>query len=479
MGDGGLGLWLALGAMTLIAVALVAAPLMRRGRAAARRDYDLRVYRAQLAELAREQERGLIEEREAAAARLEIERRMLAAAAVRQAGGHGAARPMAWPAMIALLVALPVLAGGLYWRLGSPGQPAAPFAERAEERQQLAAAEARRQEALPSVEALIARLQERLASNPDDLEGWLRLGRAYALTRQFEQSADTYRRAIQRHENVAELHAGLGEALVMADAGTVGPEARAAFERALELDPANPGARFYSALAMLQRGDRQAALDAWIALIADTPADAPWLADLRSQAAALADDLGLDPERVLPDASAAAGAAPAPEAPDPTAQQMRAARDLPAEDRETMIRGMVEGLAARLEAQPDDLEGWRRLARSWGVLGEAEKSADAYAEVARLAPDDVGAQVDYAGALLALGSPEAPPSPELVAQLEKVLALDGDNPQALFHLGRAAAVQGDASGAAEYWQRLLPQLPANSPERATLQRLIEDLETKG
>jgi cytochrome c-type biogenesis protein CcmH len=265
----------------------------------------------------------------------------------------------------------------------------------------------------------------------------------------------------------------------MADAGTVGPEARAAFERALELDPANPGARFYSALAMLQRGDRQAALDAWIALIADTPADAPWLADLRSQAAALADDLGLDPERVLPDASAAAGAAPAPEAPDPTAQQMRAARDLPAEDRETMIRGMVEGLAARLEAQPDDLEGWRRLARSWGVLGEAEKSADAYAEVARLAPDDVGAQVDYAGALLALGSPEAPPSPELVAQLEKVLALDGDNPQALFHLGRAAAVQGDASGAAEYWQRLLPQLPANSPERATLQRLIEDLETKG
>jgi cytochrome c-type biogenesis protein CcmH len=230
---------------------------------------------------------------------------------------------------------------------------------------------------------------------------------------------------------------------------------------------------------MLQRGERRAALDAWVALIADTPADAAWLPDLRSQAAALAEDLGLDPEQVLPAAPAVTGVTPAPDAPGPTAEDMRAARDLSAEDRETMIRGMVEGLAARVEAQPDDLEGWRRLARSWGVLGEPEKSADAYAQVARLAPEDVGAQVDYAGALLALGSPERPPSPEVVAQLQKVLTLDQDNPEALFHLGRAAAAQGDASGAAQHWQRLLAQLPASSPERAALQRLLQSLESGG
>ena len=126
---------------------------------------------------------------------------------------------------------------------------------------------------------------------------------------------------------------------------------------------------------------------------------------------------------------------------------MRAAEDLPAEEREQMIRGMVEGLAARLERQPDDLEAWRMLARSWGVLGEAEKSADAYAEVARRAPDDLGAQIDYVGALLALDAVEAPPSPELVAQLKKVLTLDQNNPEALFHLGRAAAAEGDARAA--------------------------------
>jgi cytochrome c-type biogenesis protein CcmH len=227
---------------------------------------------------------------------------------------------------------------------------------------------------------------------------------------------------------------------------------------------------------MLQRGERQQALDAWAALIVDAPGDAPWLPDLRLQAATLAEELGLDPDEVLP----APRAAPAAEPRDgPSAEQMRAAEDLPAAEREEMVRGMVAGLAARLERQPEDLEGWRMLGRSWGVLGEPEKAADAYAEVARRAPDALEAQVDYAGALLALDAVDAPPSPELVAQLQKVLALDQDNPEALFHLGRAAASRGDSTGAVRHWQRLLAQLPASSPERAALENLLERLESDG
>jgi cytochrome c-type biogenesis protein CcmH len=269
------------------------------------------------------------------------------------------------------------------------------------------------------------------------------------------------------------LHSGLGEALVMAADGMVGPEARAAFEQALALDPRDARARFYAGLGMLQRGERQDALDAWIALIADTPGNAPWLPDLRLQAAALAEELGLEPDEVLP-------AAPAAERPDgPTTEQKQALENMPAAEREATIRSMVQGLAARLERQPDDLEGWRMLARSWGVLGEAEKAAGAYAEVARRAPDDPGAQVDYAGALLALDSIDAPPSPELVAQLQKVLALDGDNPEALFHLGRAAAARGDAEAAVQLWRRLLAQLPADAPERAALEDLIQSLGSDG
>jgi cytochrome c-type biogenesis protein CcmH len=545
-----MGLWLAIGAMTLLAVGLVVAPLVRRGGpAAGRRDYDLRVYRAQLAELARERERGVLGDPEADAARLEVERRMLAADAVdRQTRAAPSAGGRNWVSAAVLLIALPALAWALYSQLGSPSQSAAPFASRAAERAQRAGGQATQ----PPVETMIARLEEQQARSPDDPDASLRLGQAYALAGQFERAAVTYRAAIARHPEVGALHSALGEALVMSSGGIVGQEAGGAFKQTLELDPGDPRARFYTGLAQLQGGERQAALDTWVGLIEDTPGDAPWLPDLREQAAALATDLGLDPARALPpgppagataaDRAAAArleaqleehpkdyegwirlarawarlgdearardalahGAQAYPGAPfvqqqlqaaatelgleskdgarargGPTAEQMEAAETTPPKQRQEMIRGMVDGLAARLEHQPDDIEGWRMLGRSWAVLGDPAKSAEAYAQVARRLPDDLAAQVDYATALLAQQSLNQPPSPEVVAQLQQVLKLDGDNPIALFHLGRAAAANGDTGTATRHWQRLLAHLPANAPVRPQLERLIKNLQADG
>jgi cytochrome c-type biogenesis protein CcmH len=373
---------------------------------------------------------------------------------------------------------LPALAGALYAHLGSPQQPGAPFASRADERAQVAA---RKQETLPSVESMIARLEAQLAGAPGNLETSLRLGRAYALAGRYERSAETYREAIPRHPDVAELHSALGEALVMASEGIVGPEARAAFDRALALDAADARARFYGGLAMLQRGERQGALDTWIGLIEEAPADAPWLPDLRQRTAALAEDLGLDPERALP-ASRPVGTAEADGARTPngpTAEQMRELEAMPQEERQAMIRGMVDGLAARLEQQPDDVEGWRMLGRSFAALGEAARSAEAYRQVASRLPDDVTAQAEYAEALLAREDMDQPPSPETVAQLQEVLALDADSALALFHLGRAAAARGDAAAAVRHWRRLLTQMPADAPARSELERLLEDLQAGG
>jgi cytochrome c-type biogenesis protein CcmH len=479
-----MGLWLALGLMTLLAVGLVVAPLVRRsGLVASRRDYDLRVYRAQLAELTREQERGVLGEREAQAARLEVERRMLAAdAADWQPRQAPAGRGRHWVSAVVLLICLPALAGGLYWQLGSPYQPAAPFAGRAGERAQLAAAEDREQEALRSLEPMIARLEARLESDPDDLQASLHLGRAYALAGQFERAAATYRDAIARHEGVAELHSALGEALVMASGGMVGEEAGAAFDQAINLDAGDVRARFYAGLALLQRGEQQGALDAWVVLLEDAPADAPWLPDLRQRTAALAQDLGLDPDRALPASRPAAeieGADGATGRRGPPAEQMRAAEAMSPAERQEMVRGMVAGLVARLERQPDDIEGWRMLGRSWGVLGEAAKSAEAYRQVASRLPDDVTAQVDYAEALLAQQSMDQPPSAQVVTQLQQILELDGDNPVALFHLGRAAAARGDTTVAARHWQRLLAQIPADAPVRTELERLLAHLQADG
>jgi cytochrome c-type biogenesis protein CcmH len=462
-----MGLWLALGAMTALAAALIAWPLLRPPREqVGRRDYELRVYRAQLEEVARERDRGLLGEREAEAAKLEVERRMLAAdaAAGRDAPDGSPGAGARWA--IIGLIALPLLAGGLYWHLGRPDLPSAPFAGRAEERQLAAQRGQSDQANLPSGEAMIEQLEQRVAERPDDLEAWLRLGEAYELTGRFEDSVRAYRQALTLDDRIARLHAALGEALVMANGGTVTPAAEDAFGHALELDAADPRARFYRGLALLQEGDRRGAFDAWVALIESSPGDAPWLPELHRRVAGLAEDLGLDP--------AAVPAPPAASSGGPSAEQKEAAESMSPEDRDAMIRDMVVGLAARLENQPDDLEGWRMLGRSYRVLGELAKAADAYGRVAEALPDDLTAQIDYADALLALAG-QGPASAALTEQMHRIVALDPNNPGALFYLGQIAAAQGDAAAARAHWQRLLDQVPPDAPERAEIQRLIDEL----
>ncbi len=462
-----MSLWPILITLTALVLALVVLPLLRRPNApAARREYDLSVYRAQLEELESDQERGLLGPDEARAARLEVERRMLAADAegsVSSAPGGIAGRGRFATALV-LLIALPTLSAVLYLRLGRPDLPALPFAERARS--------ASDEPGLPSVEKLVKELEQRVAKTPDDLEGWHRLARAYQLIGQPARASDAYRRALALDQDSAELHAGLAEAEIEAAGGLVAEAARQALARALELEPANPRARFYQGLALAQRGERQKALDLWTGLIRDAPADAPYLPVVRERVAALAQDLGLDPAKVVP-APASPGVAAAR---GPTPEQMQAAKDMAPEQRTEMVRGMVENLAARLKDQPDDVEGWRMLARSYRVLGQFEQAAEAARQVASRRPQDPTAQLDYAEALLALEPDEAPLSAAAIAQLQRVAALDADNPEALYFLGRAAAEQGDPARARAFWQRLLAQIPADAPQRAEVQKLIDGLD---
>jgi cytochrome c-type biogenesis protein CcmH len=456
------------------------------------------------------------------------------------------------------LIALPALSAALYWQLGRPEQPAAPFALRPVAPAQVAGSEGQGagDQAVPPVEVMIEQLEQRLAAQPDDLEGWLRLGRAHMMAERFADAAGAYRKAIAVHAGVAALHAALGEALLMASGGIVTEPARAAFDQAAALDPGNVQARFYRGVGLLQQGEREAALEVWVELVRAAPATAAWLPELRRRVAGLAAELGKDPVALMPDVAAAPGPAPTtaagpaataaeveqlaarlaaepkdwegwisltrgltglgrqdeagaaldqaaavyagapfvlqqfatvaaelslggadsePSSRGPSAEQVEAVQAMPPAERDEMIRGMVEGLAARLEEQPDDPEGWRMLGRSWSVLGDTEQSAKAYRRLAEIRPDDLDAQLEYAGALLAKGEPEQPLEDDTISQLERVLTLDANQPQALFHLGQAAAERGDTATAAGHWQRLLDQLPADTAEHAEVRALLDGL----
>jgi cytochrome c-type biogenesis protein CcmH len=189
---------------------------------------------------------------------------------------------------------------------------------------------------------------------------------------------------------------------VLAAGGAVTPAARGAFEAGLTDPESRPRSRYYLALAQLQQGDAKGALDAWRALAAEAPADAEWLPMVRQRIAQAANALGLDPATADSQAGRS-GDVPARPAGGPPSEAAvaavaRATADATPEQRQAMIRGMVEKLAARLEQQPDDVDGWTRLGRSYLVLHQPDKARDAYARALQLRPGDAALQQAYAEA---------------------------------------------------------------------------------
>ena len=126
--------------------------------------------------------------------------------------------------------------------------------------------------------------------------------------------------------------------------------------------------------------------------------------------------------------------------PGPSAADIEAAGEMTADDRANMIQSMVERLAARLEENPDDLEGWKRLGNARRVLGELSASELAYGRAIALAPNDVDALV--AQAEVAIESIGDGLVPEIaVVNYRKVYELDASHLDAMWYLGLPASQQ--------------------------------------
>ena len=355
--------WAIAAVLTALSVGLLLRALWRPPVAPpSRADFDLAVYRDQLAELDRDLARGVLTEDQAAAARSEIERRMLNADSNSPATpGSATGRGTRWLALV-LAVLLPVGALGLYGGLGSPGMPSLPFAERPPPPTPDEGGE---------VEKMVTQLEERLTQSPQDLEGWLLLGRVYRQMNRFADSADAFARAIALDPLDNEVKASRAEMLVAAAEGQVTAPARELLAEVLQADPGDPRGRYYAGLALAQDGLLQEALDLWTGLLRDSPPEAPWIPVVESQVREAAAELGLDGEALLGGLDRPRG---------PSAADLEAAGEMSPAERQAMIQNMVAGLAERLAAEPGDLDGWLRLIRAYLVLGETEKARSALAK---------------------------------------------------------------------------------------------------
>lgn len=275
--------------MLAVVLALMAAgavialgwPLLRRvADAPSRAAFDRAVYRDQLTEIARDEERGLIGAEEARAARAEIERRALAVLDSDSADAAPRRSRAAHVIAATLIVTLPALAGIAYLVLGQPQLAGQPFAQRPQAPQAEPTAP-------PSPETLAAvgqMIEARLAERPDESQGWTLLIRLYRRMGREADATAAWQRAMQGAADDtrrAAIAVAWGEALTGIEGGLIIPAARAAFDEALALSPADPAARFYRGLALAQAGDSAAALAVWRELELTAPADAPWLESLR------------------------------------------------------------------------------------------------------------------------------------------------------------------------------------------------------
>lgn len=360
---------------TAVALILLRALRAPRETGLSAADSDMAVYRDQLKEVDRDLARGVLTEAEAEAVRTEVSRRLLDAdrrAASRTAISEGGLLPAA-----VILVAA-VLAGSflLYARIGAPGVADLPMAERlanledaARNRPGQAEAENRARPFLPEAREpdasfldLMERLRAALSERPNDIQGLTLLAENEARLGNFTAAREAQERLVAAYGDDVPLEERIAllDLMVFSAGGFVSPEAETVLAGILDDAPEDEAARYYAGLLFAQNGRPDRAFPIWRRLLETSAPDAPWVPVIRAEIAGVAADAGI--EYTPPDIRG------------PTSADIAAAGDMTAEERQDMIRGMVEGLSDRLATDGGPPEDWARLIGALSVLGETGRA---------------------------------------------------------------------------------------------------------
>ncbi|MEO1919528.1 MAG: c-type cytochrome biogenesis protein CcmI, partial [Paracoccaceae bacterium] len=320
--------------------------------------------------------RGTLTEREAKTSRTEVSRRLLAAADAQTHEATSGNAPAVASRVLALIVGIAVLAGGfgVYQQLGVQGMPDFPLSDRNNNRITQAKAEtaaAQDGAGLPDIQQndprhveLVEKLKIALADRPDDLHGHKMLADNLAQLGRYPEAriAQSTVMRILGEEATAADYSSYAEIMIVAANWYVSPEAETALARAFELDSSDQRARYYVGILMIQRQDYAQTYSLWSGLLAEGPANAPWIPMIESQIDTIAAEAGI---------ARLAG---------PSSEQVSAASDMTEDERNEMIRGMVGQLSERLATEGGSAAEWARLIRAYGVLGETGKASGIWNE---------------------------------------------------------------------------------------------------
>ena len=361
------------------------------------------------------------------------------------------------PAMAVFSLAIAVSLG-IYLMLGRADLADAPLSGRGAE---LAAAASEKQEQNVELEAELAAARDAAAKAPNEVGSWLRLALAAART----GNSATELAALEQAETLTNRDPAIiamrAEALSRAANGQVTIPARRLVEDALSRNPEEPRALYLRGLAAYQDENFADAVAVWQRLQQVSSANAPWM--------------GLLAENIA-DAAQAGGIVLQPDSnqPGPDATDIAAAAEMTAEDRNEMIRSMVDGLADKLAADPSDRAGWQRLVRAYQVLEDFPAAQTALVGAADADPANADAQLMALEHMVVhrLDAPFLEDATRLLARLDSIAP---NRAETLYVRGHFAKLNGDVETARDSWQTLMDRLPANAPILDQLQAAIDSL----
>ncbi len=337
---------------------------------------DIEIYKNQLAELDSDLKRGLIDEESAGEARLELSRNILAAEKqIRKNASSRYRSPTLKIVIIIAVLCVPVITIGVYSLLGQPGLESHPFNDLMLKNPQ----ELTPEEKLVRTEALFAR-------NPNDGRLADELATGYLVQGRFQDAVNTYVSALRLNGEAAPRLVGYGMALTGFNGGTINDDAQKSFEKAAKLAPDDFYPRLFIAEALRQAGKTDEAIASLKEYLVHAPKDnvgRPRVEAMIKELQNAKDKMQVSPPKEVENNGG-----------------LKA-------DGETFISGdndiegditaMVKQLAARLEQQPDDLEGWKKLIHSWLVLKETKKALSALKEgQSKLSQDKAKELASYA-----------------------------------------------------------------------------------
>ncbi len=432
--------------LTLLVTVWLVRPLLRKTRDSGISSVRLNaaIHRDQLHALEADLARGVISQPDFEASRDELQLRLLddtesfeASPRAQTSGGFWTTRRTA--TLVGL--SLPGLALALYWQLGTPQaidmKPAGQVTEQ-------------------QIRQMIDTLADKLKANPDDQKGWAMLARSYKMLNRFDEAAQAFDKAGSQVTSDPDLLVDHAELLAMMAGNKLDGRPAQMVEAALRLNPEHPMGLMLSGIAAFQASNFKVAIAQWEKLLALMPPESADAQQMRDNIAEARNKAGLPTteSNKLPPVPAGAAAGMTPE----------------------KINEMVERLAARLKANPDDLPGWAKLARAYKVQGRLTEAEQAYARTGKLLDTDADLVAQYVDVLAtrAKGDFKGKPT-QLIA---KGLKLNPKHPLLLMMAGQAAYQRADYAAAVGHWETVLTILPPNSPDAEQVRSEIASARAK-